>query len=276
MAVSRSLRFQILRRDNHTCRYCGANAPDVKLTVDHVVPEALGGTDKPENLVAACEGCNGGKAAMPPDAAIVASVGEDALRWGRAIRAAAEQMLARHDERAADHDQFESAWLNWGYGEGDKRVTMPLDADWRSSIDRFRAAGLPLSIILDAIPVTMARKNVRDEKRFSYLCGILWNKVTDLQEAAQAMLDGDDEDDDEDGYDPADYTSKEIESLEGRAFQWQYTVGQIFKKWPEKLIKQSRDRAIDLLTNHGFELTDSEVTYRTVLDLIDTIGEVLE
>ena len=38
MALSKRLRYEILRRDNHTCRYCGASAPDVTLTVDHVVP----------------------------------------------------------------------------------------------------------------------------------------------------------------------------------------------------------------------------------------------
>ena len=32
MAVSKRLRFEILRRDNHACRYCGQMAPDVKLT----------------------------------------------------------------------------------------------------------------------------------------------------------------------------------------------------------------------------------------------------
>ncbi|WP_075737496.1 HNH endonuclease [Streptomyces acidiscabies] len=61
MAVSKRLRYEILRRDNHTCRYCGASAPDVPLRVDHVTPVALGGTDTPDNLVAACEPCNSGK-----------------------------------------------------------------------------------------------------------------------------------------------------------------------------------------------------------------------
>lgn len=61
MAVSKRLRYEILRRDNHTCRYCGASAPDVPLRVDHVTPVALGGSDKPENLVTSCEPCNSGK-----------------------------------------------------------------------------------------------------------------------------------------------------------------------------------------------------------------------
>ena len=57
MAVTKRMRFEILRRDNHACRYCGATAPDVKLVVDHVTPVALGGTDSPDNLVASCAAC---------------------------------------------------------------------------------------------------------------------------------------------------------------------------------------------------------------------------
>ena len=42
MSVSRRLRFEILRRDNYTCCYCGAKSPDVTLAVDHVLPVTLG------------------------------------------------------------------------------------------------------------------------------------------------------------------------------------------------------------------------------------------
>jgi 5-methylcytosine-specific restriction endonuclease McrA len=38
MAVSKRTRYEVLRRDNHACRYCGGIAPDVILTVDHVTP----------------------------------------------------------------------------------------------------------------------------------------------------------------------------------------------------------------------------------------------
>lgn len=55
------LRFTVLTRDNYTCRYCGAQAPDVKLHVDHVVPKSRGGLDEMANLVTACQRCNQGK-----------------------------------------------------------------------------------------------------------------------------------------------------------------------------------------------------------------------
>lgn len=56
-------RMMILERDNFTCQYCGRSAPDVILEIDHIVPVAKGGTNKPENLVTACKECNRGKRA---------------------------------------------------------------------------------------------------------------------------------------------------------------------------------------------------------------------
>lgn len=60
--ASKSLRFEILKRDSFRCFYCGRSAPDgAELHVDHVVPRAAGGTDDPANLVTACADCNLGK-----------------------------------------------------------------------------------------------------------------------------------------------------------------------------------------------------------------------
>lgn len=64
-SLSPRLRFEILKRDNHTCRYCGAKAPNVALHVDHVRPIANGGGNGLENLVTACSTCNAGKGARP-------------------------------------------------------------------------------------------------------------------------------------------------------------------------------------------------------------------
>jgi 5-methylcytosine-specific restriction endonuclease McrA len=49
----------VFRRDNHRCQYCGRTAGT--LTVDHVVPRSLGGTETWENLVCACTDCNSRK-----------------------------------------------------------------------------------------------------------------------------------------------------------------------------------------------------------------------
>ena len=59
--ISPRTRFEVLKRDNFTCRYCGRHAPDVELEVDHVIPVAKGGTNEFFNLVTACWECNIGK-----------------------------------------------------------------------------------------------------------------------------------------------------------------------------------------------------------------------
>lgn len=46
----------ILRRDAHTCQYCGRRGE--RLTVDHVVPRSRGGETTWTNVVAACLRCN--------------------------------------------------------------------------------------------------------------------------------------------------------------------------------------------------------------------------
>ena len=83
MAVSKRLRYEVLKRDNFTCRYCGAFAPVVVLVVDHVVPRKHGGPDKAENLVTACWDCNSGKGALMPDPGLVAEIEETARQWAR-------------------------------------------------------------------------------------------------------------------------------------------------------------------------------------------------
>jgi hypothetical protein len=89
MAVSKRLRYEVLRRDNHACRYCGASAPDVKLNVDHVIPQALGGSDHPTNLVTSCADCNAGKTSSMPNAEVVADVDQERFRQAAEMKQAA-------------------------------------------------------------------------------------------------------------------------------------------------------------------------------------------
>jgi 5-methylcytosine-specific restriction endonuclease McrA len=49
-------RKNILKRDNHTCQYCGKKS--VPMTIDHIISRNKGGGDSWDNLVAACVPCN--------------------------------------------------------------------------------------------------------------------------------------------------------------------------------------------------------------------------
>jgi 5-methylcytosine-specific restriction endonuclease McrA len=55
-------RRNIYRRDRYQCQYCGAKPPVAELTVDHVLPRAMGGRSTWRNCVLACLHCNRRKA----------------------------------------------------------------------------------------------------------------------------------------------------------------------------------------------------------------------
>jgi len=60
-SIPKGLRFDVLRRDNYTCKYCGAKAPNVQLHVDHIIPWKIVKKHEFNNLVTACQPCNSGK-----------------------------------------------------------------------------------------------------------------------------------------------------------------------------------------------------------------------
>src|SRR5690242_4103490 len=110
MPVTKRTRYEVLKRDNHTCRYCGATAPDAILTIDHVTPVALGGTDDPSNLVTACRDCNYGKGSTAPDAKTVSDVKAIDLAWADAMKRAAEALELEDDLAQPYIDAFYEAW----------------------------------------------------------------------------------------------------------------------------------------------------------------------
>jgi hypothetical protein len=189
MTVSKNLRYEILRRDNHTCRYCGASAPDVKLEVDHIVPVTLGGSDDPANLVTACAACNAGKSARPATEKVVQDVDQDTLKWADALRRVAEIERANRDkvERvlAAFWDEWTSLNNQWAYPP----------PGWDETIEKFLAAGLDLDDLSAGTHKAATTYGVTQRNRWRYFCGICWRKVEQRQEAARALLSADDDSD---------------------------------------------------------------------------------
>lgn len=182
MAVTKRTRYEVLRRDNNTCRYCGSMAPNVKLTIDHVTPVALGGSDKPDNLVAACWDCNIGKTSVQPGSDLVADVGADQIRWAAAIKVASDAMLADREAQTGRCASFLTAWATW---DEDLRH---LPSDWMPSVDGWLRGGIPEVILLDSLNIALRNRGVRHEDVFRYLVGIIRNRLIELHAAAQLAV----------------------------------------------------------------------------------------
>jgi hypothetical protein len=175
MTVTKRTRYEVLRRDEHTCRYC--HATDQPLTVDHVIPVALGGGDDPSNLVAACKDCNAGKSSSSPDGSLVAEVKEDALRQAKMI----EQAYAVLVERMGERDAYIEEWA-------ESYTYTPLPADWRNTVGRWFEMGVPIDLIADAARIACSKpQTFRGDGRFAYMCGIVWNQVHAVREVTATL-----------------------------------------------------------------------------------------
>src|SRR5450755_1660456 len=78
-AISTKKRFEIFKRDNFICQYCGRTPDDgVILHVDHIIPVAKGGENEDINLTTSCFDCNSGKRdgliSVSPEALSIADV----------------------------------------------------------------------------------------------------------------------------------------------------------------------------------------------------------
>jgi Restriction endonuclease len=186
MTINKRTRFEVLKRDNHTCRYCGATAPDVKLHIDHVTPVALGGTDTTDNLVAACVDCNLGKASTSPAAETVADVAQDAIRWATYVKQAEAIIEAREHEGDSYRDAFLEAWEEWHYG-GAMKKPLPLPGDWENSIENFRKSGMSLEVIKSCVDIA-GRSTVPAGSAFKYFCGVAWRRIREARDIAQALM----------------------------------------------------------------------------------------
>ena len=60
--IEQKVSWEVFRRDNFTCRYCGAD--DRPLTVDHVVVWEEMGPSIPMNLISSCKKCNNKRGTM--------------------------------------------------------------------------------------------------------------------------------------------------------------------------------------------------------------------
>lgn len=180
MAIPKRTRYEVLARDNSTCVYC--KATDQPLTMDHVVPVALGGTDDPSNLVTACKDCNAGKSSSNPSAEKVAQVSADTIRWSEAMTAAWSAMQGDRAAAVAELQPFYDTWFQHS-GPGWK-YRLPNDVE--DVLLQYVASQLPMDVICEAARVALRKPSVDDY--FRYFRGVANNMLRDIQQMAQRLM----------------------------------------------------------------------------------------
>lgn len=178
--VSPKARFEIFKRDEFTCQYCGRKTPDAVLEIDHIIPVAEGGENDEKNLVTSCWECNRGKgAALLSDGAPVSDIHEQTvylLERELQLREYNHIAQLKREREDSDIQELMEYWDELsGYTEAFKHPDS-------STVRRFLQI-LAVSDIKDAMEIAADRVGCAS-KGVSYLIGILKNKESDMTDAA--------------------------------------------------------------------------------------------
>jgi hypothetical protein len=178
MAISVRARFEVFKRDEFTCQYCGKKSPEVVLEPDHIVPLCEGGSDDPINLRTACYECNRGKGGVPLATIITGEDPHDRaiflLERERQLREYNEVLRLVQERVDAEFKSLCTYWCrevkaNTRYrGDLSGRESVWL----RGALEKF-----PAAMIRRAMTFAVARKAVTDF-RYVNACLRNWNRLT--------------------------------------------------------------------------------------------------
>lgn len=212
--IGKKLRFEVFKRDRFTCQYCGKQAPDVVLHVDHLDPVSKGGGNDILNLVTSCSDCNMGKGAreISDDAEIKKQRAQ--LEELSERRDQLEAMVRWRDEiRDIDASALESIELHWEDEAYPSILTATGRASLKKLLNKFGFAILSEAITrvsaqyikfndegatnesaisafhkLGGVCYFLKNPEMRDDKDMYYIRGILRNRLTYVNERMAIKL----------------------------------------------------------------------------------------
>lgn len=179
--ISKRTRFEIFKRDQFTCQYCGGKPPAVILWVDHILAVSAGGDNERDNLAPSCDRCNQGKSDVPLEQ-VVKSLAETL----KVEKEKSEQMAIYNEWlkelRLARSDDFYlvSDAIVECSGDDPEKIEI---AGKRSISVRTILKHLPVQRVLEAIEIAHSRFNFKTDgyTTFRYFCGCCWRMIREQE-----------------------------------------------------------------------------------------------
>ena len=172
-AIGKKIRFEIFKRDEFTCVYCGATPPSVILQIDHIHPVAEGGSNHIDNLITSCQPCNIGKGAN-----LLTNIPQSLKEKAQYIEEQEAQLKGYYEIMQMQQDRIDAEM--WEIADiiesGSPQDGM--DGGWLQSIKRF-LRNLGFYEVKDAAEIARGKFKYGGKKTFLYFCGICLNKMRD-------------------------------------------------------------------------------------------------
>lgn len=170
-SLSKKLRFDVFKRDEFQCVYCGAHPPSVVLQIDHIHPVAEGGSNEIDNLITSCQPCNLGKGAS-----LLTNV-PTTLKEKATLIAEQEQQLKGYYEVIKEReDRLENETRMILEIIDTNCPNNGMKIDWTRSVKRF-LSHLDFYDVKDAAEIARLKYRYGGKKTFLYFCGICHNRI---------------------------------------------------------------------------------------------------
>ena len=170
-SLSKKKRFDVFKRDQFQCQYCGNTPPSVVLEVDHINPVSKGGDNSIDNLITSCFDCNRGKSADTLDKI------PETIKTKASIIKEREIQIKEYNKILKDRaDRIdEECWNVIAMLESDDYIE-EYNTRRAVSIKTFLKR-LPYYDVLDAAEITAMRFGHIGHNQFKFFCGVCWNKI---------------------------------------------------------------------------------------------------
>jgi hypothetical protein len=169
--MKKTLRFEVFKRDNFRCVYCGRTPPEVILEVDHILPKSKNGSDDINNLVTSCSDCNRGKSNIPLN--LIPNTLSENLK-----------ILKEKKKQISYYNRFLKN-IEKRINKDIKDITKIYEIqypNWTFS-DRFKISlrtflkKLTKQEIIDCLYCAISKFPQNKDEVIKYFCGICWNKI---------------------------------------------------------------------------------------------------
>lgn len=176
--ASKRTRFEVFKRDNFKCQYCGRTPPEVVLEIDHIIPKASGGRNSIHNYITACFDCNHGKGSTKLDSVPVGIQDNLAqLKEKRGQLKAYNKFLQDLQEETEESIEQVNRVFNKYFSD------FQLSSGFRNNSLRRFLCHLPSARLCEAMEMACSQFSERGTSQqmswraIQYFCGICWKWI---------------------------------------------------------------------------------------------------
>ena len=174
-AITKKLRFEIFKRDDFKCQYCGSTPPSVVLEIDHIAPVSKGGDNDIDNLITSCFDCNRGKTNV-----LLTNIPET-IAFKSEILSEKICQIKAYEKLIKSRKKIEENQINELESIFQLYFKYSFSGVFKESI-RIFIQNLPIDIVDESMRIACL-KPLDAEQTLKYFCGICWRHIREKNDA---------------------------------------------------------------------------------------------